>query len=430
MKRMPVTAAAKATIRLSGRRMQREFDAQARIGRYGRTGLARVAFTPEYNAVRRLVASWMKRAGLRTRIDAVGNLFGRRAGSSPGLPIVMTGSHLDTQHPGGRFDGIAGVLAGLEAVRAIAASGVRHDHPIEVVAFIGEESSCGLNCFGSRVLVGRLGVGAMRAAVHPPSGRSVYEAVRRAGGHPSLARRCLLPQGYLKAFVELHIEQGPVLDTAKVPIGVVDVIAGRRWGEVVFEGVTAHSGGQPMVLRKDAGMAAAELMVGAESVVRDEAGRSRTTLTFGEIAFTPGWISIIPGQARVSFDLRATTDAGLDRVVRRIERLLERIRRTRGVAGRLVIKGRISPVPASPGIRRLIEKAADARGYRWATVVSGGLHDTCQLATLAPVGMVFVPSVHGLSHTPAELTSMRDLTRGAEVLAATLLRLSQSGVRA
>src|SRR5215831_5549583 len=189
--------------------MRREFDAQARIGRHGRTGLARVAFTPEYNAVRRLVAGWMKRAGLRTRIDAVGNLFGRKEGASPDLPVVMTGSHLDTQRPGGRFDGIAGVLAGLEAVRAIAASGARHDHPIEVVAFIGEESSCGLNCFGSRVLVGRLSVEAMRAAVHPPSGRSVYEAVRRAGGRPSLTRRCVLPRGYLKAFVELHIEQGP-----------------------------------------------------------------------------------------------------------------------------------------------------------------------------------------------------------------------------
>jgi len=299
-----------------------------------------------------------------------------------------------------------------------------------VVAFIGEESSCGLNCFGSRVLVGRLAVEAMRAAVHPPSGRSVYEAVRRAGGRPSLTRRCVLPRGYLKAFVELHIEQGPILDVEKIPIGVVDVIAGRRWGEVVFDGVTAHSGGQPMALRRDAGMAAAELMVGAESAARDEAGRSRATLTFGEIAFTPGWISIIPGKARVSFDLRAATDAGLDRVVRRIERLLDRIRRARGVAGRLVIKGRISPVPTSPGIRRMIEGAAEASGYRWATVASGGLHDACQLATLAPVGMVFVPSIRGLSHTPAELTSMRDLTRGAEVLAATLLRLGQAEARA
>jgi allantoate deiminase len=414
-------------MRVDAARMRREFEAQARIGRYGKTGLARVAFTPEYNAVRNLVAGWMAKAGLRTRVDAVGNLFGRKAGTAPDRPVLMTGSHLDTQRPGGRFDGIAGVLAGLEAVRCIAESGARHDHPIEVVAFIGEESSCGLNCFGSRVLAGRLGVDAMRAAVHPPTGRSVYQAVRAAGGDPSGARRCVLPRGYLKAFVELHIEQGPVLDSRRIPIGVVDVIAGRRWGEILFRGVTAHSGGQPMALRRDAGMAAAELMVQAEAIARRESRRSRATLTFGEISFTPGWISIIPGDARISFDLRATSDAGLDRVVRGIERWLARLRRRRGVIGRLVLKGRIPPVPTSAGIRRTLQKAADTHGHRWTTLSSGGLHDACQLASLAPVGMVFVPSIRGLSHTPAELTSMADLVRGAQVLASSLLRLSQAG---
>jgi hydantoinase/carbamoylase family amidase len=181
------------TLRANAARMRREFEAQARIGRYGKTGLVRVAFTPEYNEVRALVAKWMRAAGLQTRVDAVGNLFGRKPGASSERPVVMTGSHLDTQRPGGRFDGIAGVLAGLEAVRQIGESGVRHDHPIEVVAFIGEESSCGLNCFGSRVLVGRVGVPAMRAATHPPSGRSVYEAVRAAGGNPTGARGCPSP---------------------------------------------------------------------------------------------------------------------------------------------------------------------------------------------------------------------------------------------
>jgi allantoate deiminase len=408
--------------------LRQEFEAQARIGRNGTTGLARVAFTPEYNRVRDLVAGWMEKAGLRTRVDAVGNLFGHKPGRSPDLPVVMTGSHLDTQKPGGRFDGIAGVLTGLEAVRRIAESGARHDHPIEVVAFIGEESSCGLNCFGSRVLVGKLGVEAMRAAVHPPSGHSVYRAVRDAGGDPSRVRQCLLPRGSLKAFVELHIEQGPVLDAEGIPIGVVDVIAGRRWGEIVFEGLTAHSGGQPMALRRDAGMAAAELMVDAEAIARRESGRSRATLTFGEISFTPGWISIIPGHARVSFDLRAASDGGLDRVIAGIERVLRRLRKRRGVTGRLVVEGRISPVAAAAGIRRTLEEAASTLGYRWTTVASGGLHDACQLATLAPVGMVFVPSIGGLSHTPAERTSMGDLARGAEVLAAGLLRLSQAGV--
>ena len=421
-------AARPALIHVNRARMKREFNAQARIGRYGTTGLVRVAFTPEYNQVRDLAAGWMKQAGLRTRVDAVGNLFGRKEGHGRHLPVVMTGSHLDTQRPGGRFDGIAGVLAGLEAVRCIGERGARHDHPIEVVAFIGEESSCGLNCFGSRVLVGRLGPEAMRAAEHPPSGRSVYKAVRAAGGDPSRARRCALSRGYLKAFIELHIEQGPVLDLRRIPIGVVDVIAGRRWGEVVFQGVTAHSGGQPMRLRKDAALAAASLMLEADAAARTEPERNRVTLTFGELTLTPGWISIVPGRARVTFDLRATTEASLDRMVRRMERSLVRIRRRRGVIGRLVTKGRIAPVLASRGIRHVLEASAQRLGHRWITVASGGLHDACQIATLAPVGMVFVPSVGGLSHTPAEFTSMADLARGAEVLADALLRLSQAGV--
>jgi allantoate deiminase len=409
--------------------MRREFAAQARIGRYGKTGLARVAFTPEYDEVRRLVAGWMDGAGLQTRIDAVGNLFGRKPGAVAGLPVVMTGSHLDTQRPGGRFDGIAGVLAGLEAVRRIAERGVRHEHPIEVVAFIGEESSCGLNCFGSRVLAGRLGVRAMRAAVHPPSGRSVYDAVRAAGGDPARARHCRLPRGYLKAFVELHIEQGPVLDVRGVPIGVVDVIAGRRWGEIAFDGVTAHSGGQPMALRRDAAMAAASLMVEGEAAAREAPERDRVTLTFGQVSVRPGWVSIVPGEATVTFDLRATSDAALDRMIRGLERSLVQIGRRRGVTGRLDLQGRIAPVPAAPGIRRALQASAERLGYRWLALASGGLHDACQLATLAQVGMVFVPSVDGLSHTPAERTSMADLARGAAVLAETLLQLARASVR-
>jgi hydantoinase/carbamoylase family amidase len=416
-------------LRANAARMRREFEAQARIGRYGKTGLVRVAFTPEYNEVRTLVAKWMRAAGLQTRVDAVGNLFGRKPGTSSGLPAVMTGSHLDTQRPGGRFDGIAGVLGGLEAVRRIGESGIRHDHPIEVVAFIGEESSCGLNCFGSRVLVGRVDVAAMRAATHPPTGRSVYEAVRAAGGNPIGARACRLPRGYLKAFVELHIEQGPVLDLRRVPIGIVDVIAGRRWGEIVLDGVTAHSGGQPMRFRKDAAMAAATLMVEAEAAARQEAEPDRVTLTFGQVSLSPGWVSIVPGRASVTFDLRATTEASLDRMIRRLRQSLARIRRRRGVTGRLRIKGRIPPVPSAPGIRRLLQASASRLGQRWLTLASGGLHDACQLSTLAPVGMVFVPSVRGLSHTPAELTSMGDLARGAAVLADTLVRLARADVK-
>jgi hydantoinase/carbamoylase family amidase len=422
--------ASRALIRVDRARMAREVVLQARIGRYGRTGLARVAFTPEYNRVRNLVRGWMEKAGLDTRLDAVGNLFGRKEGRTRGLPVVMTGSHLDTQRPGGRFDGIAGVLAGLEAVRRIGEMGLEHDHPLEVVAFIGEESSCGLNCFGSRVLTGQLGVPAMRAATHPPSGQSVYAAVRVAGGDPSRVGQCALPRAYLKAFLELHIEQGPFLEAHEVPIGVVDVIAGRRWGEVLFDGVTAHSGGQPMSFRRDAVVAASDFVIRLDTAVRKQPRRDRLTLTFGEVSARPGWVSIVPGHARLSFDLRGTTMAALHRMSRHMAQALAEIRRARGVRGRVRVLGAIPPIPTSPGIRRTIAAAVRARGCPSLTLASGGLHDACQMARLGPVGMVFVPSVRGLSHTPAELTHMSDLVCGAEVLAGALVRLATLGVPA
>ncbi|MEE9275863.1 MAG: M20 family metallo-hydrolase [bacterium] len=419
----------KGALRADRARMRREFDAQARIGRVGKTGLARVAFTPEYNRVRDLVAGWMKRAGLKIRVDAAGNLFGRKEGRGRGLPAVMIGSHLDSQNPGGRFDGPGGVLTALEAVRRIAEAGAPHDHPLEVAALQGEESSCGMTVFGSSVLAGRVGAAEMRAAVHPPTGKSLYDALRAAGGDPARARRCALPKGRLKAFLELHIEQGPVLEAAKVPIGIVDTVVGYIRGRIRFEGVSAHSGGQPMAYRRDAAMAAAALMVEMEDAVRRAPGRHRLTLTFGEMSAQPGWVSIVPGGADLSFDLRAKTAPPMRAMLKRMKRALARIRKSRGVRSRLRLEAQLPPCPASPAVRRALFRAAAHAGHPAMAVTSGGVHDACRMAEICPMGMVFVPSVKGLSHTPAEFTRFADLVAGAEVLAAAILRLADRKVK-
>jgi allantoate deiminase len=404
-----------AAIRANRARMKREFGAQSKIGRFGKTGLARVAFTSEYNRVRKLVQGWMDAAGLRTRVDAVGNLFGRKEGRVKGLPAVMAGSHLDSQNPGGRFDGPAGVLTALEAVRRIGETGAAHDHPLEVVAFIGEESACGIPTFGSGVLSGEIGVKQMRAAVHPPTGKSVYDALRAVGGHPSRAKSCILPKKSLKAFMELHIEQGTILESARVPIGIVDTVVGVNRGAVVFEGVTAHSGGQTMPHRRDAAMAAAEFMLAMEGAVRRAPERLRMTLTFGVISARPGWVSIIPGEAEISFDLRSKRAAASAAMIARMKKTLERIRKNRGVKGKINMSLKHSPCPASRGGRRALARAAAETGYPRLTLSSGGIHDACRIAALCPIGMVFVPSVKGLSHTPAEFTKFTDLVAGAEV---------------
>ncbi|MDP6364616.1 MAG: Zn-dependent hydrolase [Nitrospinota bacterium] len=417
-------------IRANRARMKKEFDAQSRIGRHGKTGLARVALTPDYNRVRELVRRWMESAGLKTRVDAVGNLIGRKEGRVKGFPAVMAGSHLDSQNPGGRFDGPAGVLSALEAVRRIGETGAAHDHPLEVVAFVGEESTCGLVTFGSSVMAGQVGAAAMKAAVHSPTGKSVYEAVRLAGGNPSRVKSCRLPRDSLKAFIELHIEQGPVLEAAGVPVGVVDTIVGALRGDIHFEGQTAHSGGQPMPYRRDAAMAAADFMLEMEGAARRAPESQRMTLTFGVISARPGWVSIVPGGASISFDLRSKSDKASAAMLGRMRKALGRIQKKRGVRGRLKLSVKYAACPASRGIRRAIERAAGETGHPSMTLSSGGIHDACRIAALCPIGMVFVPSVKGLSHTPEEYTRFHDIAVGAEVLTSAMLRLAGRRVKA
>ncbi|MDE0341348.1 MAG: M20 family metallo-hydrolase [Nitrospinae bacterium] len=411
-------------------RMKREFNAQAKIGKYGKTGLDRVAFTPVYNEVRDLVEGWMKNAGLKTRVDAVGNLYGRKEGRVRGLPAVMAGSHLDSQSPGGRFDGPAGVLTALEAVRRIGEAGLVHDHPIEVVAFVGEESACGMTVFGSSVATGVIGVKELKNTVHPPTGKSLYKAIEAVGGSPARTRSCRIKQGSLKAFLELHIEQGPVLETAEVPIGVVDRVVGYTRGEVHFTGVTAHSGGQPMPYRKDAGIAAADFMVRMESAVNRAPESQRVTITFGEMEAHPGWVSIVPGGARLSFDLRSKNQAVMERTLARMGKTLAAIEKERGVKGRLSDVKKLAVCPASNNIQRALRRASKETGHASLTLSSGGVHDACRMAEICPMGMVFIPSVGGLSHTPEEFTHFDDMVKGAEILASAIAHLCKEKVKA
>ncbi len=411
-------------IRINRTRMAKEFEALSRIGRFGRAGIDRVALTPEYNRARDLVRRWMEAAGLGIRVDPVGNLIGRKEGVAKNLPAVMTGSHLDSQRPGGRFDGTAGVLCALEAVRRIGEEGFPHDHPIEVAAFVGEESACGLSQFGSGVMAGQVGAAKMRATIHPPTGKSLYHAVRAAGGNPDKPKECILPKKSLKAFLELHVEQGPVLEAKKIPIGIVDAIVGVRRGEIIFEGVTAHAGGQPMVYRRDAAVAAAEFITGLDAAARRVPGRQRLTLTFGYVSAQPGAVSIIAGRVRLLFDLRAKSESAIENILARMRKALERIHKTKRVKSRMKINTNFPPFPCASGIRRALRRAAAEGGYRSLSLSSGGIHDACRMASLCPMGMVFVPSAKGLSHTPAEFTSAPHLAAGAEVLLSALVRLA------
>lgn len=418
----------KPRFRVNLKRMKNEFDAFSCIGRFGKNGVKRVAFSPEYVRARDLLRRKMEVAGLHAWVDAIGNLYGRREGQlrRRPLPVVMAGSHLDSQAPGGRFDGIAGVLAALEAVRLIVEGGYSHDHPLQVVAFVGEESSCGLGHLGSMAAAGLVKADALRRVTYPPDGCTVWEAAKRAGAAPErLVSARLRPEG-LKAFLELHIEQGPVLERRRFPIGVVTAITGVFRGTISFRGETAHAGGMPMRYRRDALAAAAEVVMGLERMARAEAHRGAVA-TVGDLRTHPGAVTIIPGEVEMTVDIRSPDDAAKGRVLRGLQRLLAQVQKRRGVSAALRLVRQQLACPMAPGLVNLIAQVCRERGIRYLRMPSGGGHDTEEMSTLAPAGMIFVPSVRGISHDPAEFTSLSDLARGAEMLASVLYRLAQAG---
>ena len=418
----------KNALRANRKRMKEEFEHQSKIGQLGKTGLSRVAFTAPFTKVRKYVKTLMKNAEMKTRIDAFGNLFGRKEGKQKNLPTVMLGSHLDSQNPGGRFDGPAGVLTALEAVRILNENKIDHEHPIEVVAFAGEESSCGMTVFGSSAATGVIGVKQMKNTLHPPTGKSLYEIVNKTGGDTSKIRTSILQKKSIKSFLELHIEQGPLLETNNISIGVVDLVVGYIRGQIIFKGVSAHSGGQPMPYRRDSSMAAAEFMLEMESMVKNAPESQRLTITFGEINARPGWISIVPGETEISFDLRGKNDEILKRILERMRKKLLEIKQKRNVTGIMKDVLKLPVCPTSKKIQSILTKASKAAGFRSLKLSSGGVHDACRMAKLCPMGMIFIPSVKGLSHTPEEFTHFGDMVKGAEVTAFALLELSKKSV--
>lgn len=417
------------TLKANRKRMKEEFDFQSKIGQIGKTGLSRVAFTTPFIKVRNYAKSLMSKAGMQTRIDAFGNLYGRKEGKYKNMSTVMLGSHLDSQNPGGRYDGPAGVLTALEAVRILDENKMENEHPIEVVAFVGEESSCGMTVFGSSAATGVIGVKEMKNTLHPPTGKSLYEIVNKTGGNTSKISSSILQKKSIKSFLELHIEQGPLLETNKVSIGVVDLVVGYIRGQIIFKGVSAHSGGQPMPYRRDSSMAAAEFMLEMESIVKNAPESQRLTITFGEIKARPGWISIVPGETEISFDLRGKNDGILKRILERMRKKLLEIKQKRNVTGIMKDVLKLPVCPTSKKIQSILTRASKAAGFRSLKLSSGGVHDACRMAKLCPMGMIFIPSVKGLSHTPEEFTHFGDMLKGAEVTALALSELSKKSVK-
>ena len=397
--------------------MREDFDALAAIGATPAGGVDRPSLGAAHLAARRWFIERADAAGLATRVDAAGN----HSAFLPAVgPTLLLGSHLDSVPNGGRYDGALGVVAALHVLLAVQAAGVELPVGLEAIDFTDEEGTL-VGLLGSEALAGALPPETLLA---PRGGREALLAgLERAGlneGELANARR---EPASLAGYLELHIEQGPVLERAGVQIGVVTAIVGARSFSLVFRGAAGHAGTTPMDARRDAGLAAASFAVAAnELVVRDFPG---CVATIGDLRLEPGAYNVVPGVARVALEFRSGDAAELDALETALLAVAHREAGTRRVELELSPVARWEPTPLDSGVSAAIEEAAAELGLSSLRLPSGAGHDAQALARVTPAGMVFVPSVGGLSHDPGESTAWKDCVNGANVLLGAALHLAR-----
>jgi N-carbamoyl-L-amino-acid hydrolase len=382
----------------------------------------RRAFSDEDRAARAWLAARMAEAGLAVTVDAAGNQIGRRPGAHRG-PGLMIGSHLDTVEAGGRFDGIAGVLAGLEVARCLEARGHRLARDLEVVNFTCEEpSEFGLSTIGSRALSGKLDAAAARQ-LRDGAGGTLAEALDTVGGRGQALETARRAPGAIARYLELHIEQAVSLDRAGVPLGVVTAIAAPSRYRVAVRGRQDHAGGTPMPDRRDALAAAAELVLRVEAIAR-EVGRGMVG-TVGALAVHPNMVNIVPGETDLLVDFRGIDPDAIARALGRFEAALGEVAERRQVAVEATALVRETPLVVAEEMVTAAEAAAAAAGVPWRRVTSGASHDANHVARLCPVGLLFIPCRDGRSHCPEEWAEVAHLAAGTRVLLELVLRLDR-----
>ena len=410
------TAASAGPPRVSADRLQQHILALAEFGANPEGGVSRVAYSEADRAGRAHVTQLMKAAGLSVRVDAAGNIIGRREGSDPALPAIMLGSHTDSVPHGGNYDGDVGVLGAIEVAQALAEAGISLRHPLEVVNFTDEEGYL----VGSQAMSGRSIAAILDHVSH--SGLSIRDGIRAVGGDPDQLAKAARKPGELAAYVELHIEQGALLEDAKLDIGVVQGIVGISQWEVVVTGFANHAGTTPMNKRHDALLAAAEFVLAVNKVATTMPGRQVATV--GQIRAEPGAPNVVPGRVVMSLEIRDLEAQKIRAVFDGVKAEAERIATARQVSISLEDrKTGVEPAPTDERMRRIIADGAKSLGLSFQPMPSGAGHDAQDMSHIAPTGMIFVPSVGGISHSPKEYTAPADMANGANVLLQTVLAI-------
>lgn len=410
------------SISVDQERLSAEIEELAHISDTAYPSVTRILFTETDMRSRQWLRKRFEDAGLEVRVDAVGNMFGRWVGEEPKAAPVATGSHIDAIPDAGRFDGVVGVLGGLEAIRSLKAAGVRPRRSIELIMFTAEEPTrFGLGCLGSRVLAGTLSD--ERLAELRDGDELTLDDARAAVGVSGSISDARLDSSAYEAFVELHIEQGPELEQLGVPIGTVTAIAAPATLRVELTGEGGHAGAVLMPMRHDPLAAAAEVILAVDREARGS-GRDDTVGTVGKLHLEPGAVNSIPRLVRMDIDMRDTDPAARDRLLEAVRAVARDAAAARGVGHRDELLNQDPPATCDPGVLAAIEGACDQAGIAWRRLISRAYHDSTFMAQICPTAMIFVPSRDGVSHRPDEYTDPEEIARGARVLAGALRTLS------
>ena len=373
-------------------------------------GVSRVAYSDSDRAGRAYVMELMRAAGLEPRIDVAGNIFGKRAGTHSSLKPILFGSHVDSVPEGGNYDGTVGSLSAIEVAQSFAEQGVRTRHPLEVVIWANEEGGL----YGSRAVSGQLTTPELSNKAW--SGKAIEEGIAFIGGTPSRISEARRQPGDIATYLELHIEQGGNLEREGMNIGVVEGIVGIKQWEVTISGFQNHAGTTPMDRRQDALLSAARFVDMVNRVVRAEPGRQVGTV--GRIQAFPGAPNVIPGKVVCSLELRDLDAAKIDRLYGSITTEARKIGEMNGTSLEYKSLHENVPAPSDPAVREIIDRSAKALGFTTKHMPSGAGHDAQAMAQLGPMGMIFIPSLNGISHSPKEFSTADDIARGAMVLMA------------
>ncbi len=396
-------------MRINRKRLEESMDALGKIGATPKGGLTREALTDDDRRGRDLLVGWMREAGLTVTVDQMGNIFGGRAGSDS-LPPVMMGSHADSVPTGGKYDGQLGVLCALETIRTLNDEKVKTRHPVAMAIFTNEE--------GTRFQPAMIGSGVMAGKIpledaynardrHGARLGDELERIGYLGSEPCIPRP-------LRAYLELHIEQGPILEEQHLSVGVVEGIVAISWSRLTLTGVQDHAGPTPMRIRHDALVAAAEIVRGVREIPRKVGGDLVSTV--GRLDVTPNIPNAIPGRVTMSIDLRGPDEHNVTRALGLLDRLVKDAARGEGVTYDLEHYWRVPRTHFDVEVVDTIEQAAKGLGYGYRRILSGAGHDAQYMAAICPTGMIFVPSQNGRSHCEEEFTPMDDIEKGANTL--------------